>query len=1116
MKTINFWLRPTLALLFALFAGASAQAAIQNYSLIIQKNGSGAGVVSTTPSGIDCGATCFEVFKVDDTVAPPIVILSASPAPGSVFDGWKTYNGDGTTANYSPCDNTSVTPGVPTPNSVCTIAITKSWNVVASFTIPGVAPYGLTVTNSSAAGSSGTVTSNPGPLYCGTGNTPSCYGSYPNATSVTLTATAAVGSRFSSWSGADCSGTGPTCVVTMSAARSATANFIVDSNPPQNLSVTKTGAGSGIVSSVPAGIYCGASCNANFAYNAQVTLTAVPNSGSTFSGWNGCATTNGLNCTVTMDVAKTVTATFATTISTATLTVVKAGTGTGVITSSPLVSNHINCGTACTSDSADFPTGTLVALTAVQDSGSVFAGWGGACTGTGSCIVTMDAAKSVAATFSSNSTISQFTLFIGLLGAGTGTVSSTPAGIACTGPAATGTCSSSFSVGTPVVLRAVPGSGSIASGWTGCTNAPGASDDCYVLIDAEYILTHGSRVGVTATFTTNTAPSGYALTIVKTGTGAGTVASNPAGISCDPGCTAPASHSFTPNTLVALTATPAPGSTFAGWSGATCTGTGPCLVTMDAVKSVAAIFNSTTPSVVRTLIVTKLGMGTGSVVSTSVPASSSQVDCGGTCSVDFTTGATVTLTVTPGAGSAFAGWRGACSGLATSCVVTMETGKSVVASFDLNAIAVDKAGDGAGIVTSQPGGINCGSSCSAYFRDYPSVVLSAIPGSGSVFAGWSGPCSGTSAACTVGTSAPQKVNATFSKVGSSTGTGSYFAIFLNGTGSGAVSGSTGGINCARAGGTESGSCSATLANGTSLTLTAQPSAGSTFAGWSGACSAASSTCTLTMSAAQSVTASFNVSLSSQTITFGAAPGIVVGGTGTISATASSGLAVSFSSLTPGVCSVSGSTVSGLVAGNCTIAANQAGSTSINAAAQVTQTIVVASSFASVIEYYHAGFGHYFVTGSATEAAAIDSGSIKGWARTGQTYGVYSASATGLAPVCRFFSASFAPMSSHFYTPNAAECNAVKSNPNWQFETVAFYVKEAVAGVCASGMAPLYRVYNDGRSGAPNHRYTTCAGIVTNMVSRGWVSEGVTMCVPVGNANCTTDHSSGGVNYKAAP
>jgi hypothetical protein len=75
------------------------------------------------------------------------------------------------------------------------------------------------------------------------------------------------------------------------------------------------------------------------------------------------------------------------------LTVTKAGTRTGTVTSSPA---GINCGTTC---SANFASGSVVTLTAKASTGSTFAGWSGACSGTGTCKVTMTAAKSVAATF---------------------------------------------------------------------------------------------------------------------------------------------------------------------------------------------------------------------------------------------------------------------------------------------------------------------------------------------------------------------------------------------------------------------------------------------------------------------------------------------------------------------------------------------------------------------------------------------------------------------------------------------------------------------------------------------------------------------------------------------
>ena len=95
------------------------------------------------------------------------------------------------------------------------------------------------------------------------------------------------------------------------------------------------------------------------------------------------------------------------------------------------------------------------------------------------------------------------------------------------------------------------------------------------------------------------------------------------------------------------------------------------------------------------------------------------------------------------------------------------------------------------------------------------------------------------------------------------------------------------------------------------------------------------------SAAPQVTQNIAVSPGSQTIIFGATPAVSVGGTGSVSATGgASGNAVTFTSTTLAVCTISGNIVTGVTAGICTIAANQAGNASFTAAPQVTQNIAV--------------------------------------------------------------------------------------------------------------------------------------------------------------------------------
>lgn len=92
-------------------------------------------------------------------------------------------------------------------------------------------------------------------------------------------------------------------------------------------------------------------------------------------------------------------------------------------------------------------------------------------------------------------------------------------------------------------------------------------------------------------------------------------------------------------------------------------------------------------------------------------------------------------------------------------------------------------------------------------------------------------------------------------------------------------------------------------------------------------------------ALQTVTVTVNPA---QTISFGAAPAIGQYGAGTVTATASSGLAVSYSSITPAVCTVDAASgeVLSLAAGNCIVAADQAGNAVYNAAPQATQTLAI--------------------------------------------------------------------------------------------------------------------------------------------------------------------------------
>jgi len=179
------------------------------------------------------------------------------------------------------------------------------------------------------------------------------------------------------------------------------------------LTITKTGTGSGIVTSNPAGINCGTDCTESYASGTVVTLTATPDANSIFTGWSGGGCSGTGPCTVTVNAATTVTATF---VRTYAITITKTGsTGTGIITSSPA---GISCGAYCT---GSYPAGTVVSLTAAPDMTSVFAGWsGGGCAGTGICVVTMNAEATITAIF-----IKTFTITASATAGGTITPSGT-------------------------------------------------------------------------------------------------------------------------------------------------------------------------------------------------------------------------------------------------------------------------------------------------------------------------------------------------------------------------------------------------------------------------------------------------------------------------------------------------------------------------------------------------------------------------------------------------------------------------------------------------------------------------------------------------------------------
>lgn len=169
-------------------------------------------------------------------------------------------------------------------------------------------------------------------------------------------------------------------------------------NPQLAVSIEVPAGGGGTVSSSPLGIDCGLDCNHEYPYGTPVTLTAVAESGSVFVGWGGACFGNSVTCETVMSSNRVVTARFEPEGLTHELTVTRDGDGAGTVFSTP---GGIACGNDCREN---YSSGSSIVLTAVPQSGSRFMGWGGACSGDGTCHLSMRADRSVTATF--HSTIS--------------------------------------------------------------------------------------------------------------------------------------------------------------------------------------------------------------------------------------------------------------------------------------------------------------------------------------------------------------------------------------------------------------------------------------------------------------------------------------------------------------------------------------------------------------------------------------------------------------------------------------------------------------------------------------------------------------------------------------
>ncbi len=400
------------------------------YTLSVARAGTGSGRV--TGAGIDCGTTCSATFA-EGTV----VTLSASASAGSTFEGWSGV----CAANAS---------------ATCVVTMSSAQSVTASFRMQ---TYTLTVAKAGAG--SGLVTG--AGIDCGT----TCSASFTGGTIVTLSASASSGSTFDGWSGACSASATASCVVTMNSAQSVTATFtsipvgvtvavnaggaatgsfladayfsggstysttntidtslLTGTAPPQ--AVLQTERYGEFTYTVP-GFTAGSAALVTLYFSesywtaaGQRTFNVAVNGATVLTAFDIFASAGGANRAIARTFDATVNGSGQVVIAftrgggpdnpkVTGISVTAGGTpgymltvtrvGSGTVTSTP---SGINCGSAC--QAGPYASGTAVTLTATAGSGATFSGWSGACVGTGLCITTMTASRSVTATFTGTGT----------------------------------------------------------------------------------------------------------------------------------------------------------------------------------------------------------------------------------------------------------------------------------------------------------------------------------------------------------------------------------------------------------------------------------------------------------------------------------------------------------------------------------------------------------------------------------------------------------------------------------------------------------------------------------------------------------------------------------------
>lgn len=641
------------------------------------------------------------------SMLPPgsVVGLTATPHTGYTFTGWSgdlagTTNpttitmdrNKSVTANFTAIATYALTPstgtgGTISPNTPQTVlqGASQTFTVspsagyhIADVAVDGasvgaVASYTFTNVQANhsiaASFSPDLYTLTVSPPMNGTITKSPDQATYTYNASVAVTATAATGWHFVSWSG-DLAGAVNPAEVIMTSNKTIGANFAINT-----YSLTTSTSGSGSVAKSPD--------QATYDHGSLVQLTATPGVGYMFTGWTGDATGMNNPLAVTMTANKSISATF---VQAFTLSVAASPSASGTVTRNPdravyasgtgvqltavpatgyvfsgwfgdvtgmsnpivvpmtgnkslsasftalaneyslvVIPSPAAGGSVTKSpDQAHYTAGSVVHLAAVPAAGYTFSGWSGDLAGSlNPAVITMTGNKTVTAIFTAN----VFALSVNV--SGSGSVAKTPDLVG-------------YTAGSTVQLLASPSSGYTFSGWSG--DASGTMNPLSVVMDRSK--------AITATFAVQT-PQTYAVAVSVVGQGS--VARTPD------------AATYAAGTSVQLLATPSTGWRFAGWSGDVTGTTNPTTLTVSRGYSLVATFEPVAPSLTSSLRIVVVGEGT---VTRSPDRDS------------FDPIETVELRAVPAAGWAFTEWKGDLAGTSATARLPMTSSKTVIAVFE--------------------------------------------------------------------------------------------------------------------------------------------------------------------------------------------------------------------------------------------------------------------------------------------------------------------------------------------------------------------------------------------------------------------------------------------------